>query len=85
MCRLCGCVGDHTSQTNDNPPVLPHPPKPPQVCNARLSTLIQLVLGELSPGDRTKIISLITLDVHARDVVRACVCMYIYMCVYVGN
>ena len=41
-----------------------------QVCNSRLSALIQLVLGELTPGDRTKIISLITLDVHARDVVQ---------------
>ena len=41
-----------------------------QVCNGRLSALIQLVLGELTPGDRTKIISLITLDVHARDVVQ---------------
>lgn len=41
-----------------------------QVCNGRLSALIQLVLGELTLGDRTKIISLITLDVHARDVVQ---------------
>ena len=35
----------------------------------RLSHLIALVLGELSRGDRTKIISLITMDVHSRDVV----------------
>ena len=40
-----------------------------QVCNSRLSALIQLVLGELSSEDRTKIISLITMDVHSRDVV----------------
>eukprot|EP00804_Cyclotella_cryptica_P025500 CCRYP_012000-RA/>CCRYP_012000-RA protein AED:0.01 eAED:0.01 QI:1390/1/1/1/1/1/4/5322/2834 len=40
-----------------------------QVCNNRLSALIQLVLGELSIEDRTKIISLITMDVHSRDVV----------------
>ena len=40
-----------------------------QVCNSRLSALIQLVLGELSGADRTKIISLITMDVHSRDVV----------------
>lgn len=52
-----------------------------QVCNSRLSTLIQLVLGELSPGDRTKIISLITLDVHARDVVRIFI-FYIFIFVY---
>lgn len=40
-----------------------------QVCNNRLSSLIQLVLGELSVADRTKIISIITMDVHSRDVV----------------
>ncbi|CAB1116950.1 unnamed protein product [Ectocarpus sp. CCAP 1310/34] len=40
------------------------------VCNARLACLIDLVLGELKREDRTKIISLITLDVHARDVVQ---------------
>ena len=40
-----------------------------QLCNNRLSALIQLVLGELSAADRTKIISLITMDVHSRDVV----------------
>jgi dynein heavy chain len=40
-----------------------------QMCNYRLSSLIQLVLGKLSAADRTKIISLITMDVHSRDVV----------------
>eukprot|EP00903_Cladosiphon_okamuranus_P006208 g6103.t2 len=40
------------------------------VCNVRLGCLIDLVLGELTREDRTKIISLITLDVHARDVVQ---------------
>ncbi len=40
-----------------------------QLCNNRLSALIQLVLGELTSADRTKIISLITMDVHSRDVV----------------
>lgn len=40
-----------------------------QTCNNRLSALIQLVLGELSSANRTKIISLITMDVHSRDVV----------------
>ena len=39
------------------------------VCNTRLSALIQLVLGELKSSDRVKIISLITMDVHSRDVV----------------
>lgn len=40
-----------------------------QLCNNRLSALIELVLGELTTEDRTKIISLITMDVHSRDVV----------------
>ena len=35
----------------------------------RLAHLIDLVLGDLLPSDRVKIITLITLDVHARDVV----------------
>ena len=40
-----------------------------QVCNKRLSALIQLVLGNLSAADRTKNISLITMDVHSCNVV----------------
>ena len=39
------------------------------MCNTRLSALIQLVLGDLKSDDQTKIISLITMDVHSRDVV----------------
>ncbi|CAK4109520.1 unnamed protein product [Aphanomyces euteiches] len=39
-------------------------------CNQRLEQLINLVLGELKKGDRCKIIALITLDVHSRDVVK---------------
>ena len=40
------------------------------VCNDRLHALINRVLGDLKPDLRTKIIALITLDVHARDVVQ---------------
>lgn len=36
----------------------------------RLQELIKLVLGKLSKGDRVKIITIITLDVHARDVIQ---------------
>lgn len=39
-------------------------------CNHRLEQLINLVLGNLSDPDRCKIIALITLDVHSRDVVK---------------
>jgi len=39
-------------------------------CNARLARLISLVEGNLREADRVKIISLITMDVHARDVVQ---------------
>ncbi|CAN0055637.1 unnamed protein product [Heterosigma akashiwo] len=40
------------------------------ICVQRLAELVKLVLGKLEKGDRTKIISLITLDVHGRDVVQ---------------
>jgi dynein heavy chain, axonemal len=40
------------------------------VCNDRLNALIGRVLTDLTPDNRTKIISLITLDVHARDTVQ---------------
>ncbi|KAL1791277.1 dynein heavy chain 11, axonemal [Sigmodon hispidus] len=36
---------------------------------SQLNTLITLLLGELSPGDRQKIMTICTIDVHARDVV----------------
>ncbi|NXB98994.1 DYH17 protein, partial [Orthonyx spaldingii] len=36
---------------------------------ARLNALINLLLGNLSAGDRTKIMTICTIDVHARDVV----------------
>lgn len=40
------------------------------VCDVRLQELIKLVLGELSSGDRVKVITIITLDVHGRDVIQ---------------
>lgn len=40
-----------------------------QLCNSRLASLIQLVLGDLTGEDRTEILSLVTMDVHPRDVV----------------
>ncbi|KAM5271528.1 dynein axonemal heavy chain 11 [Ctenodactylus gundi] len=36
---------------------------------SQLNTLITLLLGELLPGDRQKIMTICTIDVHARDVV----------------
>jgi len=41
-----------------------------QTCESRLQELINLVLGKLEPADRIKIITIITLDVHARDVIQ---------------
>lgn len=35
-----------------------------------MAELIKLVLGKLTSGERTKIITIITLDVHARDVIQ---------------
>ena len=39
----------------------------------QLNTLIQLLIGKLSKGDRQKIMTICTIDVHARDVVAALV------------
>ncbi|KAG8432457.1 hypothetical protein GDO86_016919 [Hymenochirus boettgeri] len=36
---------------------------------AQLNALINMLLGELTPGDRQKIMTICTVDVHARDVV----------------
>lgn len=36
---------------------------------AQLKTLITMLVGQLSKGDRQKIMTMCTLDVHARDVV----------------
>nr|XP_019948992.1 PREDICTED: dynein heavy chain 11, axonemal [Paralichthys olivaceus] len=36
---------------------------------SQLNSLISMLLGELSPGDRQKIMTICTIDVHARDVV----------------
>lgn len=37
---------------------------------AQLSDIIEIINGELSPNDRKKLITLCTVDVHARDVVQ---------------
>lgn len=39
----------------------------PQI--AQLNALISLLIGHLTPGDRMKIMTICTIDVHARDVV----------------
>ena len=44
-----------------------------ELCTSRLEGLIRLVQMELSKGDRVKIITIITIDVHNRDVVTALV------------
>lgn len=35
----------------------------------QLNTLINLLVGNLTPGERQKIMTICTIDVHARDVV----------------
>ena len=44
-----------------------------EVCSSRLEGLIRLVQGSLDKNDRVKIITIITIDVHNRDVVNALV------------
>lgn len=36
---------------------------------AQLNTLVTMLVGQLSKGDRQKIMTICTIDVHARDVV----------------
>nr|XP_057916965.1 dynein heavy chain 9, axonemal [Doryrhamphus excisus] len=36
---------------------------------SQLNTLISMLIGQLSPGDRQKVMTICTIDVHARDVV----------------
>jgi dynein heavy chain len=42
-----------------------------KICVSRLESLIKLVLGKLNKCDRVKVITLITVDVHNRDVVQS--------------
>lgn len=35
----------------------------------QLNTLITMLIGQLTPGDRQKVMTICTIDVHARDVV----------------
>lgn len=35
----------------------------------QLNALIALLIGQLTPGDRQKVMTICTIDVHARDVV----------------
>lgn len=42
-------------------------PLSPQI--SQLNTLITLLIGNLSAGDRMKVMTICTIDVHARDVV----------------
>lgn len=42
-------------------------PLSPQI--SQLNALITLLIGNLSAGDRTKVMTICTIDVHARDVV----------------
>lgn len=41
-----------------------------ELCNSRLSALIELVCGSLGASERIKVNTMITIDVHARDVVQ---------------
>lgn len=44
---------------------------------SQLNTLIGLLLGDLSVGDRQKIMTICTIDVHSRDVVAKMIVMKI--------
>lgn len=36
---------------------------------SQLNALISMLIGQLTPGDRQKVMTICTIDVHARDVV----------------
>lgn len=36
---------------------------------SQLNTLITMLIGQLTPGERQKVMTICTIDVHARDVV----------------
>jgi len=36
---------------------------------SQLNSLITMLIGQLTPGDRQKVMTICTIDVHARDVV----------------
>lgn len=44
----------------------------------QLNTLIILLIGNLSPGDRMKIMTICTIDVHARDVIAKMILAKVY-------
>lgn len=44
----------------------------------QLNTLITLLIGNLSPGDRMKIMTICTIDVHARDVIAKMILAKVY-------
>lgn len=45
------------------------PPRPQPLQISQLNLLIGMLLGELSSEDRQKIMTICTIDVHARDIV----------------
>ncbi|KAJ1188153.1 hypothetical protein NDU88_004917 [Pleurodeles waltl] len=47
---------------------------------AQLNALINMLLGELTPGDRQKIMTICTIDVHARDVVAKLIAQKVIRC-----
>jgi hypothetical protein len=76
-CPLLLAARAHPSQhqPNQRHPT-PPPPPPPARCRrhhhqvTQLVGLIELINGDLSKLDRKKLITLCTIDVHARDVVQ---------------
>lgn len=47
---------------------------------AQLNTLVTMLIGQLSKGDRQKIMTICTIDVHARDVVAKMIAQKVCVC-----
>lgn len=46
----------------------------------QLNTLVTMLIGQLSKGDRQKIMTICTIDVHARDVVAKMIAQKVCVC-----
>jgi len=46
----------------------------------QLNALINMLLGELTPGDHQNIVTICTIDVHARDVVATLIAQKVICC-----
>lgn len=52
---------------------------------SQLNTLITMLIGQLTPGDRQKVMTICTIDVHARDVVEKIIVQKVQLFVSISS